>query len=264
MKVPGLDRVPKSAVLRSYPVHESLGMIWMFYGPKPTFAPPSLENCGVLAEVGHLGNLAASYGFRNVRRCLMRDSICGSLDYRHGTLVHGGNAKLAKLEQPTPHQLIVTLDVELLDNGYLGHRKLFGFGKHVTYKGQYWGPAIVYTRNFGNRQLLGHIRCCLPIEENYTQTDLLFVAKTRRNGSLPKLQLAIRKFFAKHQDDEDAFLDRQKPRAMYMKDFDEGMIAHHRMCLRLGQNAFEGREPFLVQQDGQEDKFATSLSVSRD
>jgi hypothetical protein len=45
---------------------------------------------------------------------------------------------------------------------------------------------------------------------------------------------------------------------MYMKDFDEGMIAHHRMCLRMGQTSFEGREPFLVEESGQEGAFAAN------
>ena len=83
--------------------------------------------------------------------------------------------------------------------------------------------------------------------------------KLRAGGRIPKVSLAMRKFFGRYQDDEDAFLDRQKPRAMYMKDFDEGLIAHHRMCLRMGQNAFEGREPFLVEETGQEKNFATNL-----
>jgi nitrite reductase/ring-hydroxylating ferredoxin subunit len=262
VKVPGTDRIPKSAVLRSYPVVESMGMIWMFYGPKPTFPPPDMENCGVIQEVGNQGKLTMAYAFRNVRRCLMRDSICGSLDYQHGNLVHGGRATLDKLEQPTPHELIVTLDVHYIGAGYLRHRKWLRLGTHVTYKGHYWGPAIVYTHFFGQRQMLGHIRACLPIDENLTQTDMLFVTKVRHNGGVPRLQLAVRKFFAHHQDGEDAFLDRQKPRAMYLKDFDEGMIAHHRMCLRMGQNAFEGREPYFVEEDGQVGRFPTSSGAS--
>ena len=261
VKVPGTNRIPKAAVLRSYPVVESLGMIWMFYGPKPTFPPPSLENCGVIKEVGHLGTLSTAYAFRNVRRCLMRDSICGSLDYQHGNLVHGGIAVVESLEQPTSHELIITLDVKHTDNGYLGHRKYLRLGERVKYRGHYWGPAIVYTRSWGNRQLLGHIRSCLPIEENLTQTDMLFIVKLRRGRRVPWAELALRKFFARHQDDEDAFLDRQKPRAMYMKDFDEGMIAHHRMCMRLGQNAFEGREPFLIQETGEESRFGKGGTI---
>lgn len=244
-KVPGTDRIPKSAFLRTFPVEESMGMIWLFYGPKPTFPAPSLENCGVLAVQGHRGNLTTAYAFRNTRRCLMRDSICGSLDYMHGNLVHGLESTLESLEEPTPHELIVTLDVKYTDAGYLNHRKLLGLGERVKYQGHYWGPAIVYTRSYGKRSLFGHIRCCLPVEDNITQTDMLFVVKTRMGNRVPKLELAVRKMFGAHQDDEDAFLDRQKPRAMYMKDFDEGMIAHHRMCLRMGQNSFEGREPYM-------------------
>jgi phenylpropionate dioxygenase-like ring-hydroxylating dioxygenase large terminal subunit len=261
VKVPGTNRIPKAAVLRRFPVAESMGMIWMFYGPKPTFPPPSLEDCGPVSEVGHLGKLTTSYAFRNVRHCLMRDSICGSLDYQHGNLVHDLKAVLESLEQPTPHELIITLDVEHTSNGYLGHRKLFGLGRRVKYRGHYWGPAIVYTRSWGDRQLLGHIRACLPIEENVTQTDMLMIVKLRRNGSVPRAQVAMRKFFARHQDDEDAFLDRQKPRAMYMKDFDEGMIAHHRMCMRFGQNAFEGREPFMIQETGEEAQFGSGGAI---
>jgi len=257
--VPGVGRIPRAAVLKSYPVEESMGMIWMFYGPKPTFPAPSLENCGVIKAVGNQGKLSTAYAFRNVRRCLMRDSICGSLDYMHGNLVHGLKSRLESLETPTPHELIVTLDVEYADAGYLKHRKVFRMGNRVKYQGHYWGPAIVYTRSYGKRELLGHIRSCLPIEENYTQTDMLFIVKLRAGGRIPKVSLAMRKFFGRYQDDEDAFLDRQKPRAMYMKDFDEGLIAHHRMCLRMGQNAFEGREPFLVEETGQEKNFATNL-----
>lgn len=252
-KVPGTNRIPRAAVLKSFPVVESMGMIWMFYGPQPTFPPPDLENCGVLKEVGHVGRIGTAYAFRNVRRCLMRDSICGSLDYMHGNLVHGLKSSLESIEQPAPHKLIVTSDVEYADAGYLKYRKVFGLGTRVKYRGQYYGPAIVYTRSWGKRQLLGHIRCCLPIEENYTQTDMLFIVKLRGvRGRIPYLELAIRKFFGRYQDDEDAFLDRQKPRAMYMKDFDEGLIAHHRMCLRMGQDDFEGREPFMVDERGAE------------
>jgi len=244
VRIPDNDRVPKAAVLRSYPLAETLGMIWVFRGPEPTFPPPSLENVGAVKEVGYLGDLDVAYAFRNTRRCLMRDSICGSLDYQHGNLVHELRSRLETLEEPTPHELIVTLDVEYTSAGTFGYRKIFGLGERVKYRGHYWGPAVVYTRSFGRRQLMGHIRCCLPIEENLTQTDMLFVVRKRKlTGRPPLLGLAIRKFFGRIQDDEDAFLDRQRPRAMYMKNFDEGMIAHHRMCMRMGQTDFEGREP---------------------
>lgn len=242
--IPDNSRLPKAAVLKSLPLAESLGMIWVFYGATPTFPPPNLERMGVIKAVGHRGDLDVSYAFRNVRRCLMRDSICGSLDYQHGNLVHDLRSRLESLEEPTPHEIIVTLDVEYTSAGAFGYRKLFRLGDRVKYQGHYWGPAVVYTRSFGRRQLMGHIRACLPIEENLTQTDMLFIVRKRKlTGRPPLVGLTIRKFFGRIQDDEDAFLDRQKPRAMYMKNFDEGMIAHHRMCLRMGQTEFEGREP---------------------
>lgn len=247
--IPDVDRIPKAAQLLTLPVVESMGMIFCWYGPEPLFEPPSLKVCGPEDEVGANGKvvsgpIAPAYAFRNVRRCLMRDSICGSLDYQHGNLVHGLRANLQSLEQPKPWELIVTLDVTYKDAGHLGFRKIFGLGDKVTYKGHYWGPAIVYTRFYGRRQMLGHIRMCLPVDENLTQTDMLFIVRPRKlTGRPPFLSTLIRKYFGHLQDDEDAFLDRQIPRAMYIKNFDEGLIAHHRLCLRLGQTQFEGAEP---------------------
>jgi nitrite reductase/ring-hydroxylating ferredoxin subunit len=249
VNIPNCARIPKSAVLKTYPVAESLGMIWLFWGSEPTFPPPSLENCGVIDEVGKLGTMSVAYGFRNTRRCLMRDSICGSLDYNHGNLVHGLKANLLSIDEPSPHEIVATSKVRYEDSGYLYHRKIFGLGDVVHYRGHYWGPAIVYTRSWGKKQLLGHIRMCLPVDFNITQTDILFVVKLRAGGRMPLLDIAIRKFFARYQDDEDTFLDHQKPRAMYLKESDQGMLAHHRLCMRMGQNAFEGREPTVESEE---------------
>ncbi len=242
--IPGVERIPKAARLNTLPLAETLGMIWVFYGPEPTFPPPTLERCGPMAEVGQMGPIDVAYAFRNTRRCLMRDSICGSLDYMHGNLVHGLVAKLDTLEQPQPWELIVTLDVNYHGAGHLGFRKWMGLGERVKYRGHYWGPAIVYTRFWGQRQMLGHIRSCLPVDLNLTQTDMLFIVRPRKLTGRPGwLGVQLRKYFGHHQDDEDAFLDRQVPRAMYLKNFDEGMIAHHRLCMRMGQSLFEGAEP---------------------
>ncbi|MBI1922882.1 Rieske (2Fe-2S) protein [Candidatus Poribacteria bacterium] len=256
VKIPDVDRIPKAAVLKTYPVAETLGMIWTFNGPEPTFPPPTLERLGIEEGFGHLGRLGTAYAFRNVRRCQMRDSICGSLDYRHSNLVHDLNGKLEKLDEPTPHEIIVTSGVEYLDWGPFGYRRILG--KRVKYIGHYWGPAIVYTRVVGRIKVLGHIRACLPINEELTQTDMLFVVKLKRSGRPRKWVVAFRRNLGRKQDEEDVFLDHQKPRAMYIKkDFDEGMIAHHRMCLRMGQTAHVGREPILVD-EGQPGRFEGS------
>ena len=245
--IPGIDHIPKAARLKTWPVAESLGMIWMWYGPEPLFPPPSLEGCGVVSEVGNKGRgtLDMLYGFRNTRNCLMRDSICGSLDYMHGNLVHGLESTVRSLEHPTWYKLVSTLDVKYLPTSLGNKFRIFYVGTKITYKGQYYGPSVVYTRSFGEkRELLGHIRCCLPISENRTQTDFLLVVRKRPlTGRPPLIGTQVRLAFARHQDDEDVFLDQQKPRAMYMKNFDEGMIAHHRMCMRMGQNVYEGNEP---------------------
>ena len=248
VKIPHVDssRIPKAAFLPSYPVAESMGMIWMFYGARPTFPPPSLEALGITKELEHLGKLGTAYAFRNVRNCLMRDSICGSLDYRHATLVHNLTGDVESIIEPTPHEIIVTSNAEYQDWGPFGIRRLLG--KNVQYIGHYWGPAIVYTHVRGKRRTMGHIRACLPIDEQTTQTDMLFVAKLTRLGRVRKLPIALRRYIGRIQDDEDLFLDHQKPRAMYVKNFDEGMIAHHRMCQRMGQTAFVGREPSVPEE----------------
>ncbi|MBI1922884.1 Rieske (2Fe-2S) protein, partial [Candidatus Poribacteria bacterium] len=248
VKIPDVDRIPKAALLKTYPVAETLGMIWMFYGPEPTFPPPTLEGFGIDEEFGHLGRLGTAYAFRKIRQCLLRDAICGSLDYQHTNLVHKARARLEKLEEPTPYEIIVTLDVESLNKNPLAKWKIFRLGKRAIYRGHYWGPAIVYTRSWGRLKLLGHIRACLPINEERVQTDMLFIVKLRRLTGRPgPLKLAYRKYAGRQQDDNDEFIDYQKPRAMFIKNFDDGVLAHHRMCLRMGQTAHIGREPFLAE-----------------
>jgi phenylpropionate dioxygenase-like ring-hydroxylating dioxygenase large terminal subunit len=245
--IPNVDRIPVAAVLKTFPLAETLGMIWMFNGPEPTFPPPTLEGFGIIREIAEKRpdvRLGTAYAFRNVRNCLMRDSICGSLDYKHATLVHKLQGRLISIEEPTPHQIIVTSEAEYLDWGPFQYRRILG--KHVRYIGHYWGPAIVYTHVVGKLRTLGHIRACLPIEEQLTQTDMLFVARLNKKGKTRRLAVAFRTRLGRQQDDEDLFLDHQKPRAMYIKNFDEGMIAHHRMCQRMGQTATVGREPWVA------------------
>jgi hypothetical protein len=131
----------------------------------------------------------------------------------------------------------------------------------VTYIGHYWGPAIVYTHVRGEqRRTQGHIRACLPIDEQLTQTDMLFVARLNRFNRPRRLMIAVRSYLGRKQDEEDLFLDHQKPRAMYLKNFDEGMIAHHRMCIRMGQTASVGREPVVA--DAVVDEFETVGAMS--
>src|SRR5215510_15449828 len=59
--IPGVTQIPRAAVLKTYPVAETMGMIWMFNGPEPTFPPPSLESIGIIKELGHLGKLGTPY-----------------------------------------------------------------------------------------------------------------------------------------------------------------------------------------------------------
>jgi phenylpropionate dioxygenase-like ring-hydroxylating dioxygenase large terminal subunit len=245
--VPGMDRVPKAAVLATYPVAETLGMIWMFNGPKPTFPPPTLEGFHIPEQFPNEKRLGTAYAFRKYRKCQMRDAICGALDYQHANLVHEAHAKLVGLEEPSPHEIVVTLDVQSLDKRLFAQWRVLGMGDHGTYRGHYWGPSIVYTRAWGKRQRLGHIRACLPIDEENVQTDMVFIVRLRPLTKRPApITLAYRTRAARRQDDDDEFMDHQKPRAMFIKNFDEGVFAHYRMCLRMGQTAHLGREPFVA------------------
>jgi vanillate O-demethylase monooxygenase subunit len=111
VRVPGQDRIPKTAKVRSFPVHERYNAVWIWTGD------PSLANPDLIFEIEHYDEpgwkvLDGGYQYHETGYINIADNL---MDPAHTTFVHGRTIAMTNASE-------VPVQVDEGDNFVRAHR----------------------------------------------------------------------------------------------------------------------------------------------
>jgi nitrite reductase/ring-hydroxylating ferredoxin subunit len=93
-KIPSGDRVPGNANLFAFPVHEELGLVWIFFGPDPLYAPPAFPSFDASSMV----HRAFEVEMHAPLLCDPWVFASNVFDFQHLHVLHGMNCEASAVE----------------------------------------------------------------------------------------------------------------------------------------------------------------------
>ena len=122
--IPTGDAIPAEARVATYPVAETLGLVWAFNGTAPLFPPPTMPG----AEAAALVTRSFRYGERPVDTWI---AVSNGVDFQHLRSLHGLRAETPELVEIGPYGLEYTIETQY----YRQHGRITGvncFAQHLT------------------------------------------------------------------------------------------------------------------------------------
>jgi len=230
--VEGQDFEPSRIRVRSYPLREQDGLLWIYmpagerYDAAPTFDPPRIP----LAENG-IPRLRESQIFR----CSMDHAVVGLMDPAHGPFVHQAwywrsrRSIHEKSKRFAPSLRGFSMVTHRPSSNSFAYRVL---GGNVTTEIRFELPGVRFERiRAGSREIVG-LTTCTPIDDNNTEVTQTFYWNRVWLGLLkPVFRPFVRAFLS--QDRAMVELQREglkfNPRLMLIRDADVPAMWYHRL-----------------------------------
>ncbi|HEX6899371.1 MAG TPA: Rieske 2Fe-2S domain-containing protein [Thermoanaerobaculia bacterium] len=236
--VPGLERPPSFARLRTYPVEERHGYVFFFNGPEPTFPLPFFFD-------EDPRDFVAGEAFRYVADCTWYMNSAHAFDRQHFAAVHDRELLAPPaIDVPAPFARRNRYPAKVVGHSVFDRLLRVGAGRTVRISLTIWGGTFaVITADF-ERLRSGFLMAMEPLEDGQTLCHGIVCAR-RSAGPLrlfDPLRLRVRRLFTHGYLKEEARLlrsTRYNPGGLGPNDQD--MIDYFHWVAALPQSAQSSR-----------------------
>ena len=239
--IPGCDRVPESARLRSYPTVERHGYVFFFNGPEPLFQLPFFPDC-------EEDDFAASVPFRFEMDCPWFMLVANGFDGQHFQSVH--DRKLIStpiIDCPDPFARRMRFKADVMGTTICDRLLRWFVGKEVEVSITTWGgPHVLVEGRFG-RAYSRLLVASQPLGTDRTLSEVIVFARRaprHLGGNVADgLSLRVRRLFTKEfmRYDIDRLSGvRYQPQGLI--DQDKELIEYFHWLTRLPRSEYEESE----------------------